>query len=331
MHKNAKAGLMSRPLMTTSHLFTRTFAAALVCATVLLCAPLASAQPMMPAGGGAHDTLKGLGPDKVLSTVGVDQKLDTQLPPGLTFKDETGKSVQLSDYLGKRPLLLSLVYYECPGLCTQTLNGIARSLKPLKFTPGKEFDILTVSYDPREGPELAAAKKERYVKMYGKPEAAGGWHFLTGDDANTKAICEAVGFRYAYDEMTKQYAHAAAIMVVTPQGKISRYFYGLEYSTRDLEFGLMEASNERIGSLADGAVLYCYTYNPASGKYSLSIMRVLRVAAVLTLVLLGGSILLMLRRDKDKVRADADAVAAALAAEQGRKPPTPPDGALNPH
>jgi protein SCO1 len=315
--------------MKTNHLFTRTLAATLLCAAALPCAP-ASAQPMMPAGG--HDGLKGVAPNKVLSDVGVDQKLDTQLPPGLTFRDETGKTVRLEDYLGKRPLLLSLVYYECPGLCTMTLNGISRSLKPLKFTPGKEFDILTVSFDPREGPELAAAKKERYVQMYGRPGAAGGWHFLTGDEANTKALCEAVGFRYAYDEMTKQYAHAAAIMVVTPQGKVSRYFYGLEYSTRDLEFGLMEASNERIGSLADGAVLYCYTYNPASGKYSLSIMRVLRVAAVLTLVLLGGFILLMLRRDRDKAAADAAAVAAALAAEHGRTPPPPQrsDGVLNP-
>jgi protein SCO1/2 len=317
-----KAGLMSRPTVTNVP-FNRPLAAAIVCAAAVictLCAPPASAQPMMPSGG--HDGLKGVGPNEVLEKVGVDQKLDAQLSPDLTFRDETGKTVRLKDYLGSRPLLLSLVYYECPGLCTMTLNGVARSLKPLKFTPGKEFDVLTVSFDPREGPELAAAKKDRYIQMYGKPEAASGWHFLTGDEANTKALCEAVGFRYTYDESTKEFAHAAAIMVITPQGKVSRYFYGLEYSTRDLEFGLMEASSERIGSLADGAVLYCYTYNPASGKYSLSILRVMRVGAVLTLVALGGFIALALRREfRGRHREDGPGGPAA----------PPADGVVNAH
>jgi protein SCO1/2 len=204
-----------------------------------------------------------------------------------------------------------------------SLNGISRALKPLKFTPGKEFDVLTVSFDPREGPELAAKKKQTYVKAAGKPGVDAGWHFLTGDDANTKELCREVGFRYSYDEATKQYAHAAAIMVITPRGKVSRYFYGLEYSTRDIELGLIEASEERIGTLTDGATLLCYSYDPASGKYSLQIMRVLRVAAVLTLLVLGGSVFLMLRHER---RAGTKGATSTT-----KTTTTASDGALNPH
>jgi protein SCO1/2 len=273
---------------------------------------------MMPSGGPAAP--KPLAPDKVAETVGVDQKLDAQLSPDLTFKDETGKTVRLGDYLSKRPLLLSLVYYECPGLCTMSLNGISRALKPLKFTPGKEFDVLTVSFDSREGPELAAKKKQTYVKAAGKLGIEAGWHFLTGDEANTTELCKEVGFRYSYDEATKQYAHAAAIMVVTPKGKVSRYFYGLEYSTRDIELGLIEASEERIGTLADGAVLLCYSYDPASGKYSLQIMRVLRVAAALTVVLLGGSVFLMLRRERRAGGNDLTAKTTTTASDEALYP-----------
>src|SRR5687767_14334360 len=170
---------------------------------LLLCctfAPIASAQPMLPPGGGEGP--KPLSPNKVLESVGVDQKLDAQISPDLRFRDETGKVVRLGDYFGKRPLLLSLVYFECPGLCTESLNGVSRALKPLTFTPGNEFDVLTISFDPREKPELAASKKQRYLKVYGRPDAAGGWHFLTGDEADIKELCKTVGFRYTFDPAT---------------------------------------------------------------------------------------------------------------------------------
>ena len=275
---------------------------ALLCALALSTAP-AIAQPMMPSGGPAGP--KPLAPDDLIKTVGVDQNLDAQISPDLKFVDETGKTVRLGDYFGKKkPLLLSLVYYQCPGLCTMTLNGIATSLKPLKLTPGKEFDILTVSFDPREKPELAAAKKKRYLKEYGRAEAAPGWHFLTGEEADIQALCKTVGFRFKYDEATKQYAHAAAIMVVTPQGKVSRYFYGLEYSSRDIQLGLIEASEERIGSISDAVTLFCYAYDPASGKYSLLITRILKVFAALTIVSMGGLIGLMLYRERRSKKVD---------------------------
>jgi protein SCO1/2 len=263
----------------------------------------AFAQPLMPSAGGPE--AKALAPDKVIQNVGVDQKLGDTVPADLTFRDETGKTVRLGDYYGKRPLVLSLVYYECPGLCTMTLNGVASSLKPLTFTPGKEFDVLTISFNPNDKPELAAAKKKTYVKEYlsgpikHDPAAAeAGWHFLTGDQPSIDALTKAVGFRYSYDEKSKQYAHASAIMILTPQGKVSRYFYGLEYSSRDIRFGLIEAAEEKIGTISDAVVLFCYQYNPASAKYSLAILRVLRVAAVLTVVGIGSLVFFLARRDR---------------------------------
>jgi len=275
----------------------RSFGAFAMGAAAVLCAPApAAAQPMMPAGG--PDGPKSLAPDKVLQTVGVDQKLDAQVSPDLTFKNEAGETVRLRDYMGKRPLLLSLVYYECPGLCTMTLNGIASSLKPLSFTPGNEFDILTISFDPRETPALAAKKKARYLKEYKRAGAEKGWHFLTGDEANIKALCETVGFRYQYDENTKQYAHASAIMLLTPQGRVSRYFYGLEYSTNDIRLGLVEAADERIGTITDTVTLLCFKYDPAAAKYSLNILWAVRIGGVLTVLAMGTFILVMWRRDR---------------------------------
>jgi protein SCO1 len=262
------------------------------------------AQPMMPAGGPAGP--RPLTPNKVLDTVGVDQLLDAQVPGDLTFKDETGKTVRLQDYYGKRPILISLVYYECPGLCTMTLNGVARSLRMLAFTPSKEFEVLTISFDPRETPELAARKKKTYLKEYLQPglvnhnaaDAEGGWHFLTSDEANIAALTKAVGFRYAYDEKTKQYAHASAIMLLTPQGKVSRYFYGLEYSTKDIRLGIIEAAENRIGTLSDAIQLMCYAYDPSSAKYSLAILKVMRIGAVLTVLSLGTFMFVMFRRER---------------------------------
>lgn len=260
---------------------------------------------MMPAGGGTPGT--GIAPDVAVKNVGVDQKLDAVVSPDLTFTDETGKPVRLGDYMGKRPLVLSLVYYECPGLCTMTLNGISRSLRPLAFTPGKEFDVLTISFNPDDTPKLAAAKKANYLDEYLAPgsavthnreDAQAGWHFLTGDKANIEKLCQTVGFRYTYDEKTKQYAHASVIMVLTPQGHVSRYFYGLEYSTKDIRLGLIEAAAERIGTVSDAVVLLCYQYDPAAGKYSLAILKVLRIGAVLTVVSIASLVFFLARRER---------------------------------
>ena len=287
---------MLRPSVRQS--FVRAWGALAVYAGVILCAPFgAPAQPMMPSGGPAGGP-KALAAAEVLKTVGVDQKLDAQVSPDLTFTDEAGRTVRLGDYFGRKPLILSLVYYECPGLCTMTLNGIARSLKPLSFSAGNEFDILTVSFDPRETPALAVAKKDRYLKEYKRPGAEDGWHFLTGDQANITALCEQVGFRYRYDEVTKQYAHSSAIMVLTPQGRVSRYFYGLDYSTKDIRLGLVEAAENRIGTVSDAMTLFCYAYDPNSAKYSMNIMRVVRAGGVLTLLSLGTFMFLMVRRER---------------------------------
>lgn len=288
---------MSRPLM--SPLFVRWLATLAVCAAAVCAPSRASGQPMMPAGGGGGtDGPRGLAPDEVLKTVGVDQKLDAQISPDLTFADEAGRTVRLGEYFGKRPLLLSLVYYECPGLCTMTLNGIVTSLRPLTFTPGKEFDILTISFDPRETSALAAAKKARYLKDFKRPGAEAGWHFLTGDEANIKALTETVGFRYRYDDRTQQYAHGSAIMVLTPQGRVSRYFYGLEYSSKDIRLGLVEAADEKIGTVTDAVTLLCYQYDPAAGKYSFQIMQALRLAAVGTVLTIGTFMFVMVRRER---------------------------------
>lgn len=293
-------------------------------AAVLLCTVNAAlAQPMMPSGGPGGP--KSLAPDKVIQTVGVDQKLDAQISPDLTFKNEKGETVRLGDYFGKRPIVLSLVYYKCPGLCTMTLNGVSTSLRPLTFTPGKEYDVLTVSFDPRDTAALAAEKKERYVKDFLRPgitakhdpaSVEAGWHFLTGDEANIAELCKTVGFRYSFDARTQQYAHASAIMVLTPSGKVSRYFYGLEYSTKDIRLGVIEAADEKIGTVTDSVSLFCYAYDPASGKYSLAVTRVLKVAALLTMLSLGSFVGLMLYRERRANR---------LAAAAPTPTPTPTD------
>jgi protein SCO1/2 len=218
------------------------------------------------------------------------------LPLDLVFNDENGQQVKLGQYFGKKPVVLALVYYDCPMLCTQVLNGMVTSFRVLPFQVGNEFDVVTVSFDPRETSALAAAKKKMYVdylpeKM--RANASSGWHFLTGDQANIAQLTDAVGFRYHYDEATKQFAHASAIMLTTPQGKLSRYFYGIEYAPRDLRLGLIESSENKIGSPAEQLLLYCYHYDPATGKYGLAIMRVMRIAGVLTILGIISGILAM--------------------------------------
>jgi len=233
-----------------------------------------------------------------LENVGIDQRLNEQLPLELTFKDEAGKTVKLGDYFHKgRPVVLNFVYYECPMLCGEVLQGLSAALKVLKFTPGKEFEVVTVSIDPREKPELAAAKKQSYMERLGRPEAAKGWHFLTGDQAQIDALANAAGWHYQYDPKLDQFAHAAGIMLVTPQGKLAQYYYGVEYSARDLRLGIIEASQNKIGSLADQVLLYCYHYDPKTGKYGATIMNIMRLGGVVTMAFIGVFLVLMFRRD----------------------------------
>src|SRR5215813_12533134 len=236
----------------------------------------------------------------VLKDVGIDQLLNNQVPLDLEFRDEDGRTVKLADYFKDKPVVLSLVYYNCPQLCTQVLTGLLGTLKTLPMTPGKEFVNLTVSFDPRETPQLAAAKKAEYLGRYNRPGAEDGWHFLTGDEVSIQALTRAVGFRYVWDPVTKQYAHAGGIMILTPQGKVSRYFYGIEYAPLDLRFGVIDASAGKVGTLADQIILYCYMYDPERGTYALVLMRLLRVFASFTLVTLLALFLYLRRKEKQK-------------------------------
>jgi protein SCO1/2 len=237
-------------------------------------------------------------PSDISAKVGLDQKLNAQVPLDLSFRAETGEPVRLGGYFGKRPVILVLAYYECPNLCTLVLSALLTSAQDLKFDAGKDFEIVVVSFDPRETPALAMAKKRTYTQLYGRPEDAGGWHFLTGEEPAIAQLANSVGFRYTFDPQTKQYAHPSAIMVLTPDGKISRYFAGIEYPPKELRLALIEASNHRIGSLTEQLFLLCFHYNPLIGKYGLVIMRVIRIACFATVAALALFMTLMFRRDR---------------------------------
>ena len=234
-----------------------------------------------------------------LSKVSFEQRLNQQLPLDLEFKDENGRTVKLGEYYGRKPVVLAFVYYECPMLCTQALNGLESSLRVLNETIGKEFDVVTVSFDPKETPVLAAGKKQAYLERYQRPEAAQGWHFLTGEPASIDALTQAAGFNYSWDEATHQFAHASGIVVTTPAGKISRYFFGIEYPPRDVKFALIESSNEKIGTLADRLLLYCYHYDPTTGNYGFVAMRAVRIGGAVTILALVGFVFVSLRRDSN--------------------------------
>jgi protein SCO1/2 len=236
-----------------------------------------------------------------LKNVGIEQHLNEQIPPGLTFRDETGKAVQLGDYFGKKPMILNLVYYQCPMLCGEVLSGLESALRVLKFDVGKEFDVLTVSFDPKETPEIAAEKKAEYLKRYQRPGAAEGWHFLTGPPTSIDALTKAAGFQYQYDPKSGQFAHATAIMVLTPDGKIAQYYYGVEFAPKDLRLGLIQASENKIGTVVDQVLLYCYHYNPDTGKYGAIISRVLQLAAGATVLILGTFLVVMFRMNPTTV------------------------------
>jgi protein SCO1/2 len=235
-----------------------------------------------------------------LRDVRIEQKLNQQLPLDLTFRDESGRDVKLGDYFGRKPVVLAFVYYDCPMLCTQVLNAMVTSFRVLPFQAGKEFDVVTISFDPRETPELAQKKKKIYVDYLPermRADAASGWHFLTGDQANIEKITEAAGFHYRYDETTKQFAHASGIMLTTPAGKLSRYYYGIDYPARDLRLGLIESSANKIGSPVDQLLLYCYHYDPATGKYGAVVMNIMRIAGVITILGIAAMLLLLKARN----------------------------------
>ena len=243
-------------------------------------------------------------PPSILDKVGIEQKLNQQLPLSLTFTDDHGKQVQLASYFGKRPAILALVYYQCPMLCSEELNGLTGALQMVNFVPGKDFDVIVVSIDPSEGTELAAAKKRTYLKRYGHADTADGWHFMTGTQANIDALTRAVGFGYVKlptpDGKLTQFAHASSIQIVTPEGKLAQYYMGVEYSPKDLRLGLVEASANRIGSPVDNILTYCYHYDPQTNKHSLIVARGVQLGGLVTVFTLGGFMLAMFRRDARK-------------------------------
>jgi protein SCO1/2 len=259
-------------------------------AAVLAFAAVAPAQIYAPPDAPVY------APSRLLQKVGINQKMGAQVPLDLPFMDESGADVTLRQYFGK-PVILALVYYQCPSLCNMVLNGVLRSLKQVDLPDGDGYKVLAVSFDPRETPDMAAAKKENYLKDYKRPGAERNWHFLTGPETSSKALADAVGFRYVYDSMTNQYAHSSAIMVLTPDGRVARYFYGIEYPSRDVRLALVEASNERIGTPTDQVLLYCFHYDPTTGKYGLVVMNVLRLAGLLTLAILAAFMIVMFRRE----------------------------------
>ena len=240
------------------------------------------------------------GDPALVKEIGLDQKLDAQIPLDLGFRDEQGAPVTLRQFFGRRPVVLTMVYYECPMLCTFVLNGVLNSAKAMSFDLGKDYDIVTVSIDPTEKPILAEAKHTMYAGLYGRPGGAAGWHFLTGEEASIRQLAAAVGFRYVYDKQSQQYGHASGIMVLTPEGRVSRYFYGIEYLPRDLRLALVEASGGKIGTPVDEILLTCFHYDPTTGKYGLVISRVVRWAGLATVLAIGGMMLVFFRGEHSR-------------------------------
>jgi len=258
---------------------------------------LALAPALAPAAAGAG----GSAPDgrpPFLRDLGFDQRLGDALPLDAVFRDEQGSEVRLGDYFHDKPVVLSLVYYECPMLCTLSLNGLVSAMDVLSFDAGREYEVVTISFEPKETPELARAKKAAYLQRYHREGGAEGWHFLTGDAAAIRRVTDAVGFRYAWDAETKQYAHPSGILVITPEGRIARYLYGIEYAPKDLRLALVEASEERIGSPVDQLLLYCYQYDPTTGRYGAVAMNLVRAGGVVTVLGLAGFWAVMWRRER---------------------------------
>jgi protein SCO1 len=238
--------------------------------------------------------------DESLSKISFEQRLNQQLSLNLEFQDESGRQIKLGDYFGKKPVIIVMGYYGCPMLCTLVLNGLVSTLQDIKPTVGEQFEVVNVSIDPHETAELAAAKKKSYLKQYGRPGAAKGWHFLTGEETEIRQLAKEVGFQYVYDAQSKQYAHPSGLIILTPQGKVSRYFFGATYSNEELSAVLKEASSNKVGSPIQQLFMLCFHYSPITGKYGSIIMITVRICAVLTLLWLGKAILSTLRKDAAK-------------------------------
>jgi protein SCO1/2 len=237
---------------------------------------------------------------RALREIGFDQNLNQPIPLDTRFRDESGRSVRIGEYFGRRPVVLLFAYYDCPMLCTQVINGLAGALIVLSLDPGQDFEIVTVSFDPRDTPAAAAAKKAHFIERYRKPGAAAAWHFLTGDPPAIERLTRAAGFRYAWDEDTKQFAHPSGVIVLTPDGRLARYLFGIEYGPRDLRFAIIEAADGRVGNPADALLLYCFHYDPMTGKYGLVIMRVIRLAGIATVLAIAAFIVFTIRRERQR-------------------------------
>jgi len=262
---------------------------------------------LLSAAGNAQTIPDNVGPaakslPPVLQNVGFEPQLNAQLPLDLAFRDEAGRSVQLRDYFRQKPVVLALVYYGCPMLCNQVEQGVVGTLRMLSFNPGRDYEVVFVSFDPRESPDMAAQKKESAMSHFRRPETASGWHFLTGSKESIDALTKSANFRYSFDERANLFAHASGIMLLTPDGRISRYFYGVEYPSRDVRLGLVDASAGKIGTPIDRALLFCYQYDPASARYSASILAIIRLGGILTVLCLVAGILIFRRRDSNAAR-----------------------------
>ena len=289
------------------------------CAAHAVCAALLAAVLLAPPGGisgqegesgpavmkdiGTGPGLDASATPEILQHVGIDQNIGVSLPLDLAFRDESGTSVELGSYFGGKPVILTLVYYDCPMLCTEVLNGLNRSLAPLSYSIGEEFEVVTVSFDPRETPQLASQKKAVYTQRYGRPGTTEGWHFLTGDAPAIDRLTETVGFNYVYDESEGQFVHGSAIMIVSPQGTVSHYFFGIEYPSEDIRLAIIESSEEKLGNVFDQIMLYCFNYDPEQGRYGVAIMNAMRVAGLITLVGMGSFMIIMFKRDRRRKRA----------------------------
>lgn len=263
-------------------------------ALLLMLAPVASTALARDVATRAHDPAR---------DVGFDQRLGVRVPLQAWFRDANGRVVRLGDLVGKRPAVLVMTYYECPNLCTLVLNGLVSGLRHVSFDAGKQFDVIAISISPRDTPQLAHAKKAAYLARYDRTNAAGGWHFLTGTPEQIATVSRSIGFRYFYDENSRQYAHAAGIVLLTADGRIARYMPGVAFSPQELRLGLVEASSDRIGTLTDRLWLLCYHYDPSTGRYSLLVEAILRLAGLATVASLGGLILLLLWRERARRRA----------------------------
>jgi len=273
---------------------SRTLIFATLCAA-LAAAPLSAQRG--PMSGGIMSPPANMRPPG-LEFVGIEQHLNAEVPGNLEFRDELGNTVKLSDYFGQgRPVILNLGYYQCPMLCGEVLQGLSGSLRVLKFDMGKDYDVVTLSFDPHETTEMAGEKKREMIKRYSRPGADKGWHFLTGSAESINAVTKAVGFQYQWDDKTQQYAHATAIVLLTPDRHIAEYLYGVEFSPKDLRLGLVQASQGKVGNLGDQVLLYCYHYDPRIGKYGAVISNILRLAALATMLILGTFVFIMFRAD----------------------------------